>query len=82
MYDSLLVKDCQIYCQRALELHSSPDACRDELFVFSLERVQLWLMFDPSMLGKERLVEHMQEIDDLRYSIHCSVLVIQCRVEI
>ena len=67
LYDSLVVKDCQIYCQRAQELHSSPDACRDELFVFSLERIHLWFMFDPSMLGKERLVAHMKDMDDIRY---------------
>ena len=66
LYDSLVVKDCQIYCRRAQELHGSPDAGREELFVFSLERVQLWAMFDPSMLGKERLVEHMCDMDDLR----------------
>lgn len=68
LYDSLMVKDCQIYCRRAQELHGSPDAGRDELFVFSLERMQLWAMFDPSMLGRERLVNHIQEIDDIRYT--------------
>lgn len=67
LYDSLVAKDCQIYCRRAQELHSSPDAGREELFVFSLERLQLWAMFDPSMLGRERLVKNLRDMDDLRY---------------
>ena len=66
LYDSLVAKDCQIYCCRAQELHSSPDAGREELFVFSLERFQLWAMFDPSMLGKERLLGNLRDMDDLR----------------
>ena len=67
LYDSLVVKDCQIYCHRARELHSSPDTGREELLVFSLERVQLWAMSDPSMLGRDRLVGHMQDMDDMRF---------------
>ena len=66
LYDALVVKDCQIYCRRAQELHGSPDDCRDELFVFRLERVQLWAMFDPSMLARDRLVDQIRDMDDIR----------------
>ena len=67
LYDALVVKDCQIYCHRARELHNSPDLGREELLVFSLERVQLWAMSDPSMLGRDRLVGHMKDMDDIRF---------------
>ena len=63
-----MVKGCQIYCRRAQELHSSPDAGREELMVFSFERIQLWAMFDPSMLGRERVVGNMHDMDDIRYT--------------
>ena len=66
------MKDCQIYCRRVQELHGSPDDFRDELFVFSLERFHIWAMFDPNMLGRDKLVDHIQDMDDIRSDL-CSV---------
>lgn len=66
-YDSLELKDSEIYCQRAKKLYSSPESLqRTSLFQFSMSGTKILAMFDPSMLGRERLAECIKEIDSIR----------------
>jgi len=62
LYDSLDAKDSEIYCQRAREMYGS-EPLRTSLFVFSMQQTNLLAMFDPSMLGEEKLVAQLKDID-------------------
>ena len=68
LYDSLELKDSEIYCKRAKEMYSSPEPLRTGLFVFSMKDTRLLAMFDPSMLGEEKLINNLKDIDKIRYS--------------
>lgn len=66
-YDSLEMKDSEIYCQRAKKLYGSPESLqKSSLFQFSMSGVKIMAMFDPSMQGRGRLVECIREIDSIR----------------
>lgn len=65
LYDSLDAKDSEIYCQRAREMYGS-EPLRTSLFVFSMQQTNLLAMFDPSMLGEEKLVAQLKDIDKSR----------------
>ncbi len=65
--DSLELKDSEIYCQRARKIYSSPELIRTSLFQFSMSGMKLKSMFDPSMLGKEKLIDSLKEMDSIRY---------------
>lgn len=65
LYDSLDAKDSEIYCQRAREMYGS-EPLRTGLFVFSMQQTNLLAMFDPSMLGEEKLVVQLKDIDKNR----------------
>lgn len=65
LYDSLDAKDSEIYCQRAREMYSS-EPLRTGLFVFSMQQTNLLAMFDPSMLGEEKLLAQLKDIDKNR----------------
>ena len=67
LYDSLELKDSEIYCKRAKEMYSSPEPLRTGLFVFSMKDTWLLAMFDPTMLGEERLINNLKDIDKIRY---------------
>ena len=66
LYNSLELKDSEIYCKRAKEMYSSTEPLRTGLFVFSMKDTKLLTMFDPSMLGKEKLIKNLKEIDHIR----------------
>ena len=66
LYDSLELKDSEIYCQRAKEMYSSPEPLRTGLFTFSMSHTRLLGVFDPSMLGEEKLVANLKDIDRIR----------------
>ena len=78
LYSSLEVKDSEIYCQRAKKLYSSPEATKTGLFMFTMEHTKLLAMFDTSMLGEEKLVRNLKEIDSIRCVdlVHCIVILI------
>lgn len=67
LYDSLGLKDSEIYCKRSKEMYSSPEPLRTGLFTFSMKDTKLLAMFDPSMLGEDKLIENLKEIDSIRY---------------
>ena len=67
LYDSLELKDCEIYCKRAKEMYSSPIPLRTGLFIFSMKDTKLLAMFDSSMLGEEKLISNLRDIDSIRY---------------
>ena len=67
LYDSLELKDSEIYCKRAKELYSSAEPLRTGLFVFSMKDTRLLAMFDPTMLGEENLINNLKDIDKIRY---------------
>ena len=69
LYDSLELKDSEIYCQRAKEMYSSPEPLRTGLFTFSMSHTRLLGVFDPSMLGEEKLVANLKDIDRIRYVV-------------
>ena len=73
LYDSLELKDSEIYCKRAKEMYSSPEPLRTGLFVFTMKDTRLLAMFDPTMLGEEKLISNLKDIDKIRYSIHIHV---------
>lgn len=66
LYDSLEAKDSEIYCQRAREMYSTLEPENTGLFVYSMDQVHLHAMFDPNMLGEEKLIEHLKDIDSTR----------------
>ena len=66
LYNSLELKDSEIYCKRAKEMYSSTEPLRTGLFVFSMKDTKLLAMFDPSMLGKEKLLRNLKDIDRIR----------------
>jgi hypothetical protein len=68
LYDSLELKDSEIYCKRAKEMYSSAEPLRTGLFVFSMKDTRLLAMFDPTMLGEENLINNLKDIDKIRYS--------------
>ena len=76
LYDSLELKDSEIYCKRAKEMYSSSEPLRTGLFVFSMKDTRLLAMFDPSMLGEEKLVDSLKDIDKIRYSIYTYVCIL------
>lgn len=67
-HDALELKDSEIYCQRAKKLYSSPESSLQmaSLFQFSMSGTKILGMFDPSMLGREKLVECLTEMDSIR----------------
>lgn len=67
LYDSLELKDSEIYCKRAKEMYSSAEPLRTGLFIFTMKDTKLLAMFDPSMLGEEKLVKNLKDIDRIRY---------------
>ena len=73
LYDSLELKDSEIYCKRAKEMCSSVEPLRTGLFVFSMKDTKLLAMFDPTMLGEEKLINNLKDIDKIRYSVQINV---------
>ena len=67
LYDSLELKDSEIYCKRSKEMYSSPEPLKTGLFTFSMKDTKLLAMFDPSMLGEEKLIDNLKDIDSIRY---------------
>lgn len=65
-YDNLELKNSEIYCQRARKMYSSRDSLHTSLFQFSMSEVRILGMSDSSMLGEERLVSCLQEMDNIR----------------
>ena len=68
LYESLELKDSEIYCKRAKEMYSSSEPLRTGLFVFTMKDTRLLAMFDPSMLGEEKLIDNLKDIDRIRYT--------------
>ena len=66
LYDSLEQKDSEIYCKRAKEVYSSSEPLRTGLFVFTMKDTRLLAMFDSSMLGEEKLINNLKDIDKIR----------------
>ncbi len=66
LYDSMEAKDSEIYCQRAREMYSTLEPESTGVFVYSMQQTHLHAMFDPSMLGEERLSGHLKDIDSTR----------------
>lgn len=61
------MKDSEIYCQRAKKMYSCPELLqRASVFQFSMTGTRILAMFDPSMLGGERLAQCIREMDSLR----------------
>ena len=66
LYDSLEQKDSEIYCKRAKEVYSSSEPLRTGLFMFTMKDTRLLAMFDSSMLGEEKLINNLKDIDKIR----------------
>ena len=65
--DSLEMKDSEIYCQRAQKLYSSTESLQNVgVFQLSMSGTRILAAFDPSMLGRERLVACLKEMDSIR----------------
>ena len=66
LHDSLELKDSQIYCQRASKLYDPPEPSWRDLFKLTVSSAKILAMFDPSMLGREKLVVCLKEMDNIR----------------
>ncbi len=67
IYDSLETKDSEIYCQRAKRLYSSTESLQTMgLFQLSMSGTRILAVSDSSMLGRERLVGCLKEMDSIR----------------
>ena len=63
LYDALELKDSEIYCQRARNMYESTDISRTSLFQFSMSGTKIRGMFDPVMLGHQRVAAHVRDMD-------------------
>ena len=52
-------------------MYSSSKPLQTSLFRFSMSGTKILAMFDPSMLGTERLVANLKNMDAIRYIISC-----------
>ena len=52
-------------------MYNSEEPLRTAVFVFSMKNTKLLAMFDPSMLGEEKLVDNLKDIDRTRCVCVC-----------
>ena len=68
IYESLELKDSEIYCQRAKKLYESAESLETiALFQLSMSGIEILAMSDSSMLGREKLVACVKEMDSIRF---------------
>uniref|UniRef100_A0A1X7V154 FMP27/BLTP2/Hobbit GFWDK motif-containing RBG unit domain-containing protein n=1 Tax=Amphimedon queenslandica TaxID=400682 RepID=A0A1X7V154_AMPQE len=65
LFDSLEEKNDNVYCQRAREMYTTEQPLESHLLSVSLHQTRLYLMFDPSLLGREALVKQIRDIDPI-----------------
>ena len=65
LYESLVETNDSIYCQRVKEMYTS-EPLKTHLFSVNLQQTYLLLISDTTMLGRDNLMIHLQDIDNLR----------------
>jgi len=65
-YDALELENSKIYISRARNVYSSMNMEDVSVFLFSMTGVKLHAMADPSMLGRDRLVASIADMDSIR----------------
>lgn len=64
LYESLVETNDSIYCQRVKEMYAS-EPLKTHLFSVNLQQTYLLLISDTTMLGRDNLMTHLQDIDNL-----------------
>lgn len=65
VYDSLQETNDAVYCQRARDMYNT-EPLRTQLLTVTLSETRLLCISDTSLMGREELLKHLQEIDHIR----------------
>ena len=65
LYESLVETNDNIYCQRVKEMYAS-EPLKTQLFSVNLQQTYLLIISDTTMLGRDNLMIHLQDMDNLR----------------
>lgn len=66
LYNSLLVKNSEIYLKRSKQLYESVDITKRPLFSVKVTDAEILAMADSTYNGTENVLKHMKEIDHER----------------